>query len=64
MKNINDVIEMVKADHLKLNNGDLSAGKANVMSRNYATVCRMYADKLKHDKHYGINNKISFYNGN
>lgn len=62
MKIINDVIEMIKNDHAKLDTGNLSAGKASVKSRNYATVCRMYADKLKHDKHYGIVSKIQFYN--
>lgn len=63
MESINDVIKMIKEDHTKLDSGNLSAGKANVKSRNYATVCRMYSDKLKHDKHYGINNRIDFYDG-
>ena len=63
MKDIKELIEMIKKDHRKLDAGNLSAGKANVKSRNYATVCRIYADKLKHDKHYGINDEIEFYHG-
>lgn len=61
MKNVKEVIELIKADHEKLENGDLSARKASVKCSNYRTVAKLYADKLKHDQHYGINDKIDFY---
>lgn len=61
MKNVKEVIELIKEDHEQLEKGDLSVQKAKVKCSNYRTVRQMYADKLSHDKHYGINDKIDFY---
>ncbi len=61
MKNVKDLIDQIKNDHAKMEANTLSSSHASVKARNYGTICKVYADKVKHDKHYGINDPAKFY---